>query len=248
MSRAVSDPVAEIAVRLPDGSIRRVPRGTTPREVAAGIGRRLAKDAVAAKLNGELTDLDRPLEADVALEIVTADSADGLYVYRHSSAHLMAQAVKRLFPEARLGIGPPIEDGFYYDIDAPRPLSADDLSAIEAEMGRIIAEDLPVRRFELPREKALDFVSRRGETYKVRLIEDLPEDETLSFYEQGEFVDLCRGPHLASTGRIAPGTYKLLNVAGAYWRGDERQEMLQRIYAAEFRSARELAEHLERLE
>jgi threonyl-tRNA synthetase len=248
MSRSLSDPVAEIAVRLPDGSVRRVPRGTTPREVAVGIGRRLAKDAVAAKLNGELTDLDRPLESDTSLEIVTADSADGLYVYRHSSAHLMAQAVKRLFPEARLGIGPPIEDGFYYDIDAPRPLSLEDLSAIEAEMSRIIAEDLSVRRFELPREEALDFVSRRGETYKVRLIEDLPEDETLSFYEQGEFVDLCRGPHLASTGRIVPGTYKLLNVAGAYWRGDERQEMLQRIYAAEFRTARELEEHLERLE
>jgi threonyl-tRNA synthetase len=240
--------VAEVAVTLPDGSVRRVPRGTTPREVAAGIGRRLAKDAVAARLDGVLSDLDRPLESDVALQIVTADSDDGLYVYRHSSAHLMAQAVKRLFPEARLGIGPPIDDGFYYDIEAPRALTPEDLAAIEAEMERIIGEDLPVRRFELPRQEALEYVRKHGEPYKVRLIEDLPEGETLSFYEQGEFVDLCRGPHLASTGKITPGTYKLLNVAGAYWRGDERQEMLQRIYAAEFRTPRELAEHLERLE
>jgi threonyl-tRNA synthetase len=248
MTPSVSDSVADVAVTLPDGSVRRVPRGTTPREVAAGIGRRLARDAVAARLDGVLTDLDRPLESDVALQIVTADSDDGLYVYRHSSAHLMAQAVKRLFPEARLGIGPPIEDGFYYDIEAPRPLTPEDLAAIEAEMERIIGEDLPVRRFELPREEALEYVRKHGEPYKVRLIEDLPEDETLSFYEQGEFVDLCRGPHLTSTGKITPGTYKLLNVAGAYWRGDERQEMLQRIYAAEFRTPRELAEHLERLE
>jgi threonyl-tRNA synthetase len=238
----------EIAVTLPDGSVRRVPSGTTPREVAASIGRRLARDAVAAAVDGQLTDLDRPLERDVALRIVTAESDEGLYVYRHSSAHLMAQAVKRLFPEAKLGIGPPIADGFYYDIEAPRSLTPEDLEAIQAEMRTIVGEDLPIRRFELPREEALAFVRARGEDYKVRLIEDLPEGETLSFYEQGEFTDLCRGPHLASTGRIRPDTFRLLNVAGAYWRGDERQEMLQRLYAASFRTPAELEEHLERLE
>jgi threonyl-tRNA synthetase len=235
-------------VTLPDGSVRPVPAGSTPREVAASIGKRLARDAVAARVNGDLTDLDRPLKHDVELAIVTVNSEDGLYVYRHSSAHLMAQAIKRLFPETQLGIGPPIADGFYYDIDAPRSLTQEDLAAVEAEMNRIAAEDLPIRRFELPREDALAFVRGRGEGYKVRLIEDLPEDETLSFYEQGEFVDLCRGPHLASTGRIQPGTFKLLNVAGAYWRGDERQEMLQRVYASSFRKPQELEEHLARLE
>ncbi|MFN2432095.1 MAG: threonine--tRNA ligase, partial [Gemmatimonadota bacterium] len=248
MTHAPPASALSITVTLPDGSRRSFARGTTPREVAASIGKRLARDAVAAKVDGHLTDLERPLEEDVQLAIVTADSEEGLYVYRHSSAHLMAQAVKRLFPEARLGIGPPIADGFYYDIEAPRPLTPEDLRAIEAEMERIVAEDLPVRRFELPREEALRFVEERGETYKVRLIEDLAEDETLSFYEQGEFVDLCRGPHLASTGRIAPGTFRLLSVAGAYWRGDEHQEMLQRLYAGSFRTAQELEEHLSRLE
>ncbi|MBA2564881.1 MAG: threonine--tRNA ligase [Gemmatimonadetes bacterium] len=238
----------EIAVTLPDGSVRQYRRGVTPREVAASIGRRLARDAVAARLDGDLTDLDRPVEANAAIAIVTADSEDGLYVYRHSSAHLMAQAVKRLFPEARLGIGPPIESGFYYDIEAPRQLTPEDLRAVESEMERAISEDLPIRRFELPRPEALEFVGTRGETYKVRLIEDLPEEERLSFYQQGEFTDLCRGPHLASTGRIRPGTFRLLNVAGAYWRGDERQEMLQRIYATSFRTPDEVEAHLAQLE
>jgi threonyl-tRNA synthetase len=248
MTQASAHTAGEIALTLPDGSVRRYPRGVTPREVAASIGRRLARDAVAAKLDGQLTDLDRPLEGDAALSIVTGDSEEGLYVYRHSSAHLMAQAIKRLFPETQLGIGPPIADGFYYDVDTPRTLTPEDVERVEAEMERIVAEDLPVRRFELPRQEALAFVRERGERYKVRLIEDLPEDETLSFYEQGEFVDLCRGPHLTSTGRIAPGTFKLLNVAGAYWRGDERQEMLQRVYAASFRTPEELERHLANLE
>ncbi|HEY7530073.1 MAG TPA: threonine--tRNA ligase [Gemmatimonadota bacterium] len=238
----------DIAVTLPDGSVRRVARGTTAREVAGSIGKRLVRDAVAAEVDGHLTDLDRPLDRDVSLRIVTGESDEGLYVYRHSSAHLMAQAVKRLFPEAKLGIGPPIADGFYYDIEAPRSLTPEDLEAIGAEMRRIVEEDLPIRRFELPRDEALAFVRSRGEDYKVRLIEDLPEGEALSFYEQGEFTDLCRGPHLASTGRIRPDTFRLLNVAGAYWRGDERREMLQRLYAASFRTPQELEQHLERLE
>jgi len=171
-----------------------------------------------------------------------------LDTYRHSVAHVMAQAVKRLFPEARLAIGPPIADGFYYDFELERPLTPEDLEAIEAEMRRIIAEDLPIERRVLPRAEAEEFFRRAGERYKLELIEELPEDEEVSCYTQGEFTDLCAGPHLARTGEIDPEAFKLLSVAGAYWRGDERREMLQRIYGTAFETKEQLEAHLERLE
>lgn len=240
------DEPARIEIELPDGSKRQVPRGTTPLEVAQEIGARLARDAVAARWNGEVIDLNRPLEEDGRLEILTFADEAGREVYRHSTAHLMAQAVKRLWPEARLAVGPPLEDGFYYDIETPRPLSTEDLEAIEKEMARIVAEDLPIRRRAVGRQEALDLFRARGERYKVEIIEAIPEDQPLTVYEQGEFVDLCRGPHLPSTGRIK--AFKLTGVAGAYWRGDERGPMLTRIYGTSFPSRKELEEHLQRLE
>ncbi|MFO7275351.1 MAG: threonine--tRNA ligase [Bacillota bacterium] len=236
----------QIVIELPDGSRRQVPRGTTPLEIARQIGRRLERDAVAARWNGQVIDLTRPLEEDGRLEILTFDHAEGREVYRHSTAHLMAQAIKRLWPEAKLAVGPPLEDGFFYDIETPRPLTTDDLEAIEREMARIVAEDLPITRRELSREEAVELFRQRNESYKLEIIESIPEGEPLTAYEQGEFVDLCRGPHLPSTGRIK--AFKLTGVAGAYWRGDERGPMLSRVYGTSFPSQQQLREHLERLE
>ena len=235
-----------IVIELPDGSRREEARGITPLEVAGKIGRRLARDAVAARWNGQVIDLDRPLEEDGRLEILTFADEAGREVYRHSTAHLMAQAVKRLWPEAKLAVGPPLEDGFFYDIETPRPLSTDDLEAIEREMARIVAEDLPIRRRVVSREEALELFRRRGEPYKLEIIASIPEGQLLTVYEQGEFVDLCRGPHLPSTGRIK--AFKLTGVAGAYWRGDERGPMLTRLYGTSFPSQKELQEYLERVE
>ncbi len=235
-----------IRVRLPDGSLKDVEPGTTAAEVAAAIGRRLAKAAVAAEVDGRAVDLSTPLTRDCSLRILTADTPEGLEILRHSASHVMAQAVKRLFGPVKLAIGPATEDGFYYDMDTPRPLTADDLDAIEAEMKRIVDEDLPVRRRELPRDEALAFFRERGEDYKVELIRELPGDEPVSIYEQGEFADLCRGPHVPSTGRI--GAFKLLSVAGAYWRGDERNPMLQRVYGTAFPTRKALEERLRLLE
>ncbi len=235
-----------IRVRLPDGSAKEVEPGTTAGEVAAAIGKRLAKAAVAAEVDGRAVDLSTPLTRDCSLRILTADTPEGLEILRHSASHVMAQAVKRLFGPVRLAIGPATEDGFYYDMDTPRPLTAEDLEAIEAEMKRIVEEDLPVRRRELPRDEAVAFFRERGEDYKVELIQELPGEEPVSIYEQGEFADLCRGPHVPSTGRI--GAFKLLSVAGAYWRGDERNPMLQRVYGTAFPTRRALEERLRLLE
>ncbi|GAB4264256.1 MULTISPECIES: threonine--tRNA ligase [Deferrisoma] len=235
-----------IRVTLPDGSVKEVPPGTTALEVAESIGKRLAREAVAAEVDGRLVDLTAPLTADCRLRILTPDSPEGLDVLRHSASHVMAQAVKRVVGDAKLAIGPATADGFYYDFDTPRPLTPEDLEKIEAEMARIVKEDLPVRRRELPRDEAIRFFRDRGEPYKVELIEDLPDEETISLYEQGEFADLCRGPHVPSTGRVK--VFKLLSVAGAYWRGDERNPMLQRIYGTAFGTKEELAERLRLLE
>ena len=235
-----------LTVTLPDGSAIEVPRGATARDVAERIGARLAKAALAAEVDGRLVDLDRPLERDVAVRILTERDAAALEVYRHSTAHLMAQAVQRLWPETKVTIGPVIENGFYYDFDRDRPFTPEEFAAIEAEMERIVGEDLRVQREEIGRDEAIRFFEERGEPYKIEIIRDLPAGESLSLYRQGEWVDLCRGPHVPRTGVL--GNFKLLSAAGAYWRGDERNRMLTRIYGTAFFKKKELDEHLRRIE
>ncbi|MCL6638273.1 MAG: threonine--tRNA ligase [Firmicutes bacterium] len=235
-----------IKVTLPDGAVREYERGVTLNAVAAAISPRLAKEALAAKMDGKLVDLNTPLERDAAVQFVTFDSEEGAQVYRHSSSHVLAQAVKRLFPQTRLAIGPAIADGFYYDFDPEENFTPDDLRRIEKEMEAIVKEDLPIERFELSREEALKMFRDAGENYKVELIEDLPPDTVISCYRQGEFVDLCAGPHVPSTGRLK--ALKLLNPAGAYWRGSEKNKMLQRVYGTSFPKKSMLDEYLFRLE
>lgn len=238
----------EIQVKLPDGSVRAFEQGVRLENIAESISSSLVKNAAAGKIDGILVDLHTPVEQDSSIEIVTVDSPEGIGVYRHSTAHLLAQAVKRLFGAAsvKLGIGPVIEDGFYYDMDLPSPLTSDDLSRIEREMKRIAEEDLPIRRKAVSRKEALDLFAQLQEPLKLELIRDLPEDAEISIYEQGEFVDLCRGPHLPSTGKIK--AFKLLSVAGAYWRGNSDNKMLQRIYGTAFPKKAQLDEHLHMLE
>ncbi|MFY9146616.1 MAG: threonine--tRNA ligase [Bacillota bacterium] len=237
--------MGQIRILLKDGSSRNYEQGVTLEQIALDISPRLRKAAVAGLVDGMMVDLTyRPQDGSV-VEIVTEDSEEGLSVIRHTAAHIMAQAVMRLFDGVKLGIGPSIEDGFYYDFDLDHRLSPEDLERIEEEMRKIIAEDLPIVRVELPREEALRKVLDAGQSYKAELIEEF-EDDTVSFYSQGEFVDLCKGPHLVSTGRLK--AFKLLNVAGAYWRGDERNKMLQRVYATAFAKQSDLQAHLTRLE
>ncbi|HOC09972.1 MAG TPA: TGS domain-containing protein, partial [Bacillota bacterium] len=208
----------KIKVFLKDGSSKEYQKGITVREVAEDISKRLAKEAVIADVDGRLVDLDYRLQEDCKLNLLTFQDEDGKDAFRHTSSHIMAQAVKRLFPEAKLAIGPAIQDGFYYDFDVERPFSTDDLAAIEEEMAKIVKEDLPLVRHEMAKDDAIKYFADKGETYKVELIEGLEEDEPISFYSQGEFTDLCAGPHVPSTGRVR--AFKLLSVAGAYWRGD----------------------------
>jgi len=226
---------------LSDGTVREFEDGRTAGEVLGD----LARDAVAAKVDGRLVDLAETIRGDVKLEPVTPASAEGLEILRHSASHVMAQAVGRLFPNVKFAIGPAIEDGFYYDFDLEKPLTADDLEKIEAEMKKIMKEDEPIRRRVLPRDRAVEEMSKQGQDYKVELLNEI-EDEETTFYTQDDFTDLCRGPHVPSTGRI--GEFKLLSVAGAYWRGDEHNKMLQRIYGTTFPTRRELDEYLQRLE
>ncbi|MBI5378652.1 MAG: threonine--tRNA ligase [Nitrospirae bacterium] len=237
---------SDVVVTFPDRSERRVPRGTTLLDLAAGLDPALAAQAVAGKVSGRVVDLKTPVWEDSRVEFLSFATPEGEEVYRHSSAHLLAQAVKALFPEAKLAVGPPIEHGFYYDIDLPRTLTPEDLARIEAKMAEIAAADYPIERAELPREEALALFRRLGEDYKVEIIEGVAAGDAISCYRQGEFVDLCRGPHLPSTGKI--GAFKLLSIAGAYWRGDERNRMLQRIYGTSFPDAAALEAHLARLE
>lgn len=234
----------KIKVTLHNGTIREVLQGTTIKEAAGAISTSLKKNAVAGIIDGRSVDLNQTIEHDCQLEIVTLDSKEGLEIYRHSTAHIMAQAIKRIYGEkgVQLGIGPVIEDGFYYDIDIETPLSTDDLVAIEQEMARIIQENHPIVRRVVPRAEAIKLFEAMNEPLKLELIRDLPEDTVLSIYDQGEFSDLCRGPHLPSTGLVK--AFKLLNVAGAYWRGDSNNKMLQRIYGTAFPKKAQLEEHL----
>jgi threonyl-tRNA synthetase len=232
-------------VIFPDQNVREYPDGTTPLKVAESIGSRLAKEVVAANIGGNLVDATAPLTGEVNLRLVKAEDPAGLEVLRHSAAHVMAQAVKKLYPGTKLAIGPAIENGFYYDFDLPEALKPEDLTRIEAEMARIVAADLPFERFEMTKAEALDFFRKAGERYKVELVEGL-EDGTISFYRQGDFTDLCRGPHLPGTGRIK--AFKLMSIAGAYWRGDSNREMLQRVYGTAFTNKKALDEYLFKLE
>jgi len=235
-----------VKVTLPDGSVREYASGTTLEEIAGSISRSLQKAAVAGKIDGRLVDLYTPLEQDARVEIVTLEHPEGLEVYRHTCTHVMAQAVKRLYPGTHLGVGPVIEDGFYYDMEIPVSLTPEDLEKIEAEMKKIVEENLPIRRHVVSREEAIRIYEKEGDPLKLELIRELPEGETITIYEQGEFFDLCRGPHLPSTGRLK--AFKLLSVAGAYWRGDSKRQMLQRIYGTAFAKPSQLEEHLKRLE
>jgi threonyl-tRNA synthetase len=233
-----------ISLTLPDGSVRAVPAGTTPRAVAQSIGPRLAAAALAARVDDAVWDLDRPLGRDARFAVLTEKDPATLDVLRHSAAHVLATAVRQLFPEAHIGFGPPIEDGFYYDFEVPRPFTPDDLAAIEARMREVAAADYPFQREEVSRDEA----RRRfkDDPLKLERLEELRDDEVISVYTDGPFVDLCRGPHLTGTGRLKH--FKLLHAAGAYWRGDERRQMLQRIYGTAWFSAADLEAYLHRLE
>ena len=235
-----------IKVTLKDGSVKECPKGITVLEVAEELSSGLARVACAGKVNGERVDLRTVLQEDCQLEILTFNEEEGRWAFRHTAAHILAQAVKRLYPEVKLAIGPAIKDGFYYDFDKEVPFTEDDFEKIEAEMKKIAKEKLPIERFELPREAAIKMMEEAGEPYKVELIKDLPEGEALSFYKQGEFVDLCAGPHLMTTKPVE--AVKLLSVAGAYWRGSEKNKMLSRIYATAFSKKAELTDYLEKIE
>ena len=235
-----------LTVTLPDGSSREYPQPVSVAEVAQSIGPGLARAALAGKVDDRLVDTSHVIEGDARVAIVTDRDSDGVEVLRHSCAHLMAQAVQRLFPEARVTIGPVIGDGFYYDFAYSRPFTPEDLGAIEQAMAEIVREDLGVARELLERDEAVELFRGMGERYKVEIIESIPSDEPLSFYRQGEFIDLCRGPHVPSTGKCR--AFKLTSVAGAYWRGDSNREMLQRIYGTAWPNAKELRLHLRRLE
>jgi threonyl-tRNA synthetase len=233
-------------VTLPDGSQKRFDAPVSVAEVAAGIGAGLAKAALAGKVDGVLVDTAAVIDHDVTLSIVTERDVDGLDVIRHSTAHLLANAVQELYPDAQVTIGPVIEDGFYYDFAYKRPFSTDDLAAIEKRMAEIAAKDLPVRRRELPRDEAVAHFKSIGEHYKAEIIAAIPSDQPISLYGQGSWEDLCRGPHVPSTGKLK--AFKLMKVAGAYWRGDSRNEMLQRIYGTAWANEKQLKEYLTRLE
>jgi len=231
-------------ITLPDGTQRTYPQPIPAVEVAADIGPGLAKAALAAEVDGKLHDADYPIKDDARLRIITERDAEGLEVIRHSCAHLLAQAVKQLFPEAQVTIGPVVEDGFYYDFAFPRAFTPEDLEAIEARMKELARQDLRVTRRVIERPAAIEFFRSAGEEYKARIIESIPEAEPLTLYSQGDFTDLCRGPHVPSTGRLK--AFKLTKLAGAYWRGDSRNEMLQRIYGTAWPDKKALKEYLHR--
>ncbi|MBU6156143.1 MAG: threonine--tRNA ligase [Alphaproteobacteria bacterium] len=234
-------------ITLPDGAVRTVTRGTTGADIAASIGPGLAKAALAVKVNGDLRDLDWPIEADARLEIVTRKSDDALDLIRHDTAHLLAQAVQALYPGTQVTIGPNIEDGFYYDFARNEPFTPDDLPKIEAKMRELVLKDLPTRRTVWSRDEAVRHFLALGETYKAEIIRDLPGDEEIRVYYHGDWHDLCRGPHLMSTSKIG-NAFKLTRISGAYWRGDQNNAQLQRIYGTAWRDEKELNDYLRRIE
>lgn len=232
----------KVKITLKDGSVREADKGTTIYDIAKSIHQGLAKEAIAAEVNGKVTGLSYQVNDDIELNIMKFDSDKAKDLFRHSTSHLLAQAVKRLYPDAKLGIGPAIENGFYYDFDCETRFTEEDLVKIEKEMDKIVQENFEIERFELPRQEAIKFMEEKGEPYKVELINDLPEDAVISFYKQGEFVDLCAGPHLMSTKQIK--AFKLMSLAGAYWRGSEKNKMLQRIYGTSFSKKADLDNYI----
>ncbi len=238
--------MSQITVTLKDGTQKHFEKGITLYEVAKSISERLAKESIVGEVNGKVVDLSVPLNEDASVSIFKFEDEAGSHSFRHTSSHILAQAVLRLFPGTKLAIGPAIDNGYYYDFDSEHVFKPEDLEKIEKEMQKIIKEDLKLERFELPRSEAIKFMAEKGESYKVELIEDLPEDAVISFYKQGEFVDLCAGHHVPSTGMVK--AMKLTSIAGAYWRGSEKNKMLQRIYGTSFPKAKQLEEYLNKLE
>ncbi|MBZ5519750.1 threonine--tRNA ligase [Bacillus sp. KS1] len=235
-----------INITFPDGAVKEFPKGTTTEDIAASISPGLKKKSLAGKLNGQEIDLRTPIQEDGAVEIITEGTEEGLNIMRHSTAHLLAQAIKRIYKDVKFGVGPVIENGFYYDVEMEQALTPDDLPKIEKEMKRIVGENLPIIRKEVSRDEAKAMFAEIGDNLKLELLDAIPEDETVSIYEQGEFFDLCRGVHVPSTGKIKE--FKLLSLAGAYWRGDSKNQMLQRIYGTAFFKKDDLKEHLRMLE
>jgi len=238
--------MADVKIILPDGSAKEYAAGTTLGEAVKQLSNSLAKKVLAANVNGELTDLREELVDGSEVAFLTFEDEGGKHTLRHTASHILAQAVKRLWPEAKLAIGPAIDKGFYYDIDMEHTLTPEDLGKIEKEMSRIVKENLPITKFVMPRQEAIEFFKSKNEDYKVELIQDLPEDTIISCYSQGDFIDLCAGPHAASTGKVK--AFKLQSIAGAYWRGDEKNKMLQRIYGTAFEKKEELDAYLHMLE
>jgi threonyl-tRNA synthetase len=233
-------------ITLPDGSTRRFDHAVTVQQVAESIGSGLARAALAGRVDGKLVDLSRMIEADAEVAIVTGRDADGLEVIRHSTAHLLAQAVKSLFPTAQVTIGPVVENGFYYDFAYERPFTPEDLAAIEAKMEELAGRAIPVHREVMPRDQAVEFFLKQGDAYKAEIIRAIPAEQDISLYAQGDFTDLCRGPHVPDTGKLK--AFKLMKIAGAYWRGDPSNEMLQRIYGTAWADKKDLKDYLHRLE
>lgn len=231
-----------ITIRLKDGKEKEFESAVSLADAAKAISNSLGKNALVAKVNGELTDLRDPIVDGAEVEFFTKEDPEGLFTLRHTASHVMAQAIQHLFPGVKFAIGPAIDDGFYYDLDSDHVFSQEDFAAIEKEMSKIAKENIPLVKKVLPRDEALQYFKDKGQDYKVMLIEDLPEEETISLYEQGDFTDLCAGPHLKSTGKAK--TFKLMTVAGAYWRGDSKNKMLQRIYATAFFSKEDLDHYL----
>ena len=236
-----------VAIKLPDGSILDMESGVNGFDIANKISSSLAKAALAVTVNGTTQDLSTPITTDATVTIITGKDKEGLHIIRHSCSHVMAEAVKELWKDVQVTIGPAIENGFYYDFARKEPFTTEDFAKIEAKMHEIVKRDEKVERFVLPRNEAIKYFKDMGEHYKAEIIEDLPESEVISLYRQGNFTDLCRGPHVPSTGKIGDA-FKLMKVAGAYWRGDSSKEMLQRIYATAWASKKDLEEYLKMLE